>query len=94
MTEQDREYYEQLKANPKNWAFADLFYLNEKGEPIVKEGTWFRLMGDGLPMFFPTVKKRIDLLNEVTTSTFQNKPTNPQNSSSKMTSIFDENTQP
>lgn len=90
MTEQERKYYEELKANPKDWNFDTLFNMNEKGEAITKEGTWFRLMGDGLPMFFPTIQKRIDLLNEVTTSTFQNKSSSTQIPLSKMTSIFEE----
>lgn len=94
MTEQERKYYEELKENPNDWNFDSLFNTNEKGEAITKEGTWFRLMGDGLPMFFPTATKRIDLLNEITTSTFQNKSTSTQTSSSKMTSVFEENTQP
>jgi hypothetical protein len=90
MTEQERKYYEELKSNPKDWNFDNLFNINEKGEAIPKEGTWFRLMSDNLPMFFPTIQKRTDLLNDVTTSNFQNKSANTQTSSLKMASIFDD----
>lgn len=90
MTEQEGKYYEELKANPKDWNFDSLFNINDKGEAITKEGLWFRLMSDNLPIFFPTTQKRIDLLNDVTTSTLQNKSTNALNSFSKMTSIFED----
>ena len=57
MTSLEREYYNNIKNNPEDYVFNQLFFIeNNAIKPI--EGKWFKLLADGIPIIISTSERR------------------------------------